>query len=185
MTNFPISPPLSNQFQLVVAPKAAWQDMLSLAAKLALQGPLRIFDGGNRTNVYFIAKHIRRCSPRVDECLEHIRLARAFTCYQMLHLLSNAPADQQPLLVLDLLASFYDENVSQQEAQRLLNRVLREIERFRGKAPLVISVRSTAPDLERNVLLEQLAAKADHVITLKLAELSQPPAPEPQLTFPF
>jgi hypothetical protein len=185
MESFSITPPLPNCFQLVIAPKAARQAMLHLAAKLALEGPLRIFDGGNHTNVYVIAKHIRRFTPLVDESLEHIRVARAFTCYQILHLLSSAPVEQQPLLMLDLLATFYDENVSLQKAQHLLNRVLHEIERFRGKVPLVISVRSTVPDLERSVLLEQLAAKADRVIILKLSDPSQPSAPESQLTFPF
>jgi len=187
MNTFPLTPPLDNRFRLVVAPHAAWQDMLQLAAGLAQQGPLRIFDGGNRTNVYFLARHIRRCTPLVDEYLENIRLARAFTCYQMLHLLNNAPANQQPLLVLDFLATFYDENVSLPEAQRLLTRALREMDRLRRRAPLVVSVRSTAPNLERTILLETLAASADEVINLDLAQLSptSAPAPEAQRLFPF
>jgi hypothetical protein len=183
MLSFPISLPLSNRFVVLVAPHAAWQDMLELSAQLALQGPLRIFDGGNRTNVYFIAKTIRRQSPMVNECLTRIHLTRAFTCYQLVSLLCNAPADQKPLLVLDLLATFYDENVSLAEARRLLQRALREFERFRRQAPLVVSVRSTAPDLERSVLLEELAARADEVFVLE--NISPSPAQETQLSFPF
>ncbi len=185
MRPFPLTPPLPCHFHLVVAPKAAWQEMLYLTAKISLQGPLRIFDGGNRINVYIIAKHIRRLSPLVDEHLTNIHLARAFTCYQLVHLLCNAPIDQHPLLVLDLLASFYDENISLQEAQRLLERTLSEIERFRGKVPLVVSVRSTAPDYKRSILLEMLAARADEIINLNPEDVSPNAAPETQLTFPF
>lgn len=185
MQPFPLFPPLPNRFQVVVAPRAAWQDMLHLSAQLALQGPLRIFDGGNRTNVYFVARVIRRHTPLVNDCLQRIHLTRAFTCYQLVSLLCNAPSDAQPLLVQDLLATFYDENVSLTEARRLLQRALREFDRFRGQAPLVVSVRSTAPDPQRGILLEQLAAQADEVIMLAEAPLLELPAQDQQLSFPF
>lgn len=47
-----LSRPLGNQLMLVVAPHAANPLMLELAARLAVEQPLRVLDGGNRFNVY-------------------------------------------------------------------------------------------------------------------------------------
>lgn len=185
MLSLPISLPLTNRFVLIIAPAAAWQEMLQLSAHLCLQGPLRIFDGGNRTNVYWVARAIRRQSPDVNACLAHIRLSRAFTCYQMLNLLKNACVEQQPILVLDLLATFYDENISLAEAQNLLQLVLQEFERFRCQSPLVVSARSTAPSPERGILLEQLAEKADQVLVCEPGSFPPATSQQTQLTFPF
>jgi hypothetical protein len=81
--------------------------MVETAARLALNGPVRVLDGGNRFNVYPVAQAVRRLTPRLEETLSHMSLSRAFTCYQMLTLLEETPADPVPTLVLDLLSTFW------------------------------------------------------------------------------
>ena len=70
--------------------------MLELAARLALTGELRVLDGGNRFNVYPVARIIRRYSPELTAALARIRLARAFTCYQAAAMLAEMPAETAP-----------------------------------------------------------------------------------------
>ncbi len=111
-----LSLPLSNRLLVLSAPHAAVRWMLELAARLALSGPLRVLDGGNRFNVYPVARTIRRYSAELTAALARIELVRAFTCYQLAAMLQEMPADGRPLLVLDMLATFYDESVNWMKA---------------------------------------------------------------------
>ncbi len=130
---------LTNQIALIIAPHAAQAQMLELAAQLAVQGGLRALDCGNRFNIYPVGRAIRRRTTRVDETLERIILSRAFTCYQVLALLEESPEESIPTLVLDLLATFYDEDVKLPESRRLLGRCLLHLQRLSRQAPVVVS----------------------------------------------
>jgi len=134
-----------------------------LAADLALRGPLTVLDGGNRFQPYRVARLLRQQTVDINRAAKHLFIRRAFTCYQVLAMLEGAPALCQPYLVLDLLATFYDEHVRAPEASRLLDLCLRELERLCRLAPVVISL---APPLlaERVFLLEQVCARAGRVL---------------------
>ncbi len=119
--------------------------MLELAARLALSGELRVLDGGNRFNVYPVARTIRRYSPELTAALARIRLARAFTCYQAAAMLAEMPAEPRPLLVIDLLATFYDESVNLNESRRLLAGCIPHLQRLSRCAPVVVSAKPPAP----------------------------------------
>ena len=152
-----IALPLSQQVTVLVASLAARDAMLDLAAHLALHGPLRVLDGGNHFHAYSVARSLRRQTARMDEMLGNIRVARAFTCYQMLALLSNTPAGSTPTLVLDLLCTFYDDSVALYEARRLLDSVLAELRRLGQGGPVVVSTRPPAQSgPERKVLVDVL-----------------------------
>jgi len=118
--------------------------LFDLTARLALQGPLRVLDGGNCINIYPLARALRRQTARLEPALRNVHLARAFTCYQMLALLRDAPAGSTPTLVLDLLCTFYDDSVPLPEARRLLGAVLVEVERLGRGGAVVISTRPPA-----------------------------------------
>ena len=133
--------------------------MLDLAAQLAAHGPLRVLDGGNQFNVYPVARAIRRQTPDLNAALQRIRLSRAFTCYQMVVMLNEAAAAPFPVptLVFDLLSTFYDENITLVESQRLLRGCVSQLQRMGQQAPVIVSARPPAPICqERSVLLDQL-----------------------------
>jgi hypothetical protein len=105
---------------------------------------------------------------RLRVILERIQLARAFTCYQLLALLRDTPEERVPTLVLDLLATFYDESVPAAESQRLLRSCVQHLTRLNRVAPVAISVRR--PDgipVNRPELLEFLVAAAGQVWMLE------------------
>jgi hypothetical protein len=163
-----LSRPLGNQVMLVVAPHAANPLMLELAARLAVEQPLRVLDGGNRFNVYPVAKAVRRRTARLEEALGRITLSRAFTCYQLQVLLEESPNTSDPTLLLDMLATFLDESVPLPESRRLLGQCLPHLRRLAGTAPLVVSVKPmTRISLERQVLLDMLQAGADQCWVLE------------------
>jgi len=169
--------PIPGDLLLVMAPHAGGAIMWDLIARLACRGALRLLDGGNRFDVY-------RCNLAVGHALggqtadlppvlERIHLSRAFTCYQLVALMKETPTQQVPTLVLDLLATFYDENVSTTESLRLLRICLAHLQRLNRLAPVAISVRPGPPE-SRSELLDVLLKAAGQVWTLE-PNLPKPP----------
>lgn len=168
--------PELKRLSLVISPRAARTQMLEMAAMLSLRGTLRVFDGGNSLDVYRIARSIRRRTPRVEEALERIHLSRAFSCYQMVALISDAPIGTAPLLVCDLLGTFYDENVTLKEAHRLLEICLRHLRRLSLEAVVVISARPPRLNPDRLELLDRLIEEIKDVHEIIEMEEEQRPA---------
>lgn len=138
--------------------------MLSLAAKLALGGHLLLLDCGNRVNAITITRKLRHLTHDPITALQNIHSARAFTCYQVVALLAKAAQNRAalPVLIVDLLATFYDESITLHQSHRLLKEALDSIEKICMTAPVVISARPPPTAYrERHALVEQLAGAAD------------------------
>jgi hypothetical protein len=167
---------ITGQVLLLIAPHAAHPAMLALAARMADRGPLRVLDGGNQFNAYRIAREVRRIRPGAGEALNDIALARAFTCFQMEALLAAQTATPGPLVILDMLATFYDENVPFGEREWLLRRCTAHLARLRGQAGVAISARPPrAGGAEGLQLLAMLQKAAD-----RTWQLETPAAPSLQ-----
>jgi hypothetical protein len=145
---------------LVILPHGGHVQLLAAAGRLALRGPIIILDGGNRCNVYTLARAV---GGRTD-VLRRVHLSRAFTCYQVAALLEDTPESLHPVIVLDLLSTFYDEAVSVFERRRLLNICLAHLLRLSRGAGLLVSASIPKVASPENVaLLETLQAGADGV----------------------
>jgi hypothetical protein len=169
--------PLSNRLMVLTAPHAASALMLELSARLSAAGQLRVLDGGNRFNVYPVARAVRRYTSDLTGALARIRLARALTCYQMAALLAKTPADGLPTLVIDLLATFYDDNAKLAESQRLLTDCIPHLKRLSQFAPVVVSAKPPAPlCAEKGVLANALQAAAGNSWHLEVLPAPKMPA---------
>jgi hypothetical protein len=153
------------------------QAMLALVARMALTGPLLALDAANEFDAHLVARLIRKETNRLDQTLGRVRVARAFTCYQVLALFQQLPATPMPHIIFDLPATFYDESVPLGESRRLLQVVLGHVERLRRDAPIVISVRPTRSG-RRAELLQAVVDRADHLFIWE-----SPTAPRPVKLF--
>ncbi len=136
---------------------------------------VRVFDGGNRFDGYFVARMARGLSTHPYAVLERIRLSRAFTCFQLAQLIESSPANPEPLFVLDLLTTFYDESVPLRDAERLLVGALAHLKRLAAAGPVIVGAREPRNLVkDRWVLLDRMQAAAD------VAWLARPPAAEAQ-----
>ena len=162
-----------NRLLVACAPYAAREPIAHLVAELALHDSVTILDGGNRFQPYHVAQLLRQKTIAVNSAAKRIFIRRAFTCYQMLAILENTPSLRQPYIILDLLATFYDDHVSAREASLLLAACLRQVERLGQFAPVVITL---APLLvpERASLVEMVCARAERVL--------MPDVPAPVMT---
>lgn len=148
---------------VLVSPRTLQETMMRLTAVLALRGPVRILDSGNQFDAYGVARHLRRQTPQLEGALNRLTIARAFTCYQMVTLLTQTPATAVPILVLDLLSTFTDESVDLAESQRLLRLAIQQLHRLQQHAPILVSLRPT-PQPERAGLVTMLVKAADMVL---------------------
>ncbi len=166
----------------VLAPHAARMHMLVLSARLAHRGALQVLDAGNQFNAYEVARSLRQEGAEgFQQALERIHVARAFTPYQLLALLEATPGLGQarpsaPTLVLDLLNTFYDENLPQPERRRLLVRCMAELRRLSQAAVVVVSVRPTPPVQEDPLGLVDMVKEASDEVLLfeEMAPVVQP-----------
>jgi hypothetical protein len=146
--------------------------LLTMITILAARGQtLRIFDGGNRFDGYFVARLARRMSTHPQTILRRVRLSRAFTCFQLAELIESAPVEPDPLFVLDLLSTFYDESVPLRDSERLLETTITHLKQLASVAPVIVGAREPrAPVQERWKLLDRLQVVADAAWLLRAPE---------------
>jgi hypothetical protein len=151
------------QLHLVIAPHRIQRQMMTLlTARMALKGRVRLVDAGNCFDGYGLARQLRLQTTYWQQALERVSVARAFTCYQVDTLLSETAADPAPALVLNLLDTFYDENVKLPERLRLLEASLRELRRLCHMASVAVSASLPSRD-QPPELLEMLSAASAQV----------------------
>lgn len=172
MENLPV--PTTGKLLLLIAPRLFLRQALPvLIARLSLTGPLRVLDGGNSFNLHEVARALRRSTPDVQARLERIQIARAFTCYQVVSLLAETPANGMPTLGLDLTATFYDESVHYAERKRLLRVSIATLQQLSHSGPVAVSVSAAHPD-QPDEILSMLTEKATQVWRLSNPEKPMP-----------
>lgn len=126
---------------LLLAPDPFAGALVETVARMALQGPVYVLDGGNTFQGYPLARALRRFTPGISTAMHNVLLSRAFTCYQMAALCSEGGFTSYPILVLDFLSTFYDQGVRVAERRRLLKACLRQLDLLSRRAPVIVWVR--------------------------------------------
>jgi hypothetical protein len=162
------------QLHLVLAPHRAQRQMMTvLTARLALTNRVRLVDAGNCFDGYGLARQLRQRTSSWQAALDRVSVARAFTCYQVETLLTESVADFSPVLVLNLLDTFYDENVKLSERMRLLEVSLSELRRLCRSASVAVS--ASLPNRNQpGELLEILAGAAGQVWNFEEPQPTEP-----------
>ena len=167
--------------RVIYGPHAASGYLLGICAEIAVQRPLRLLDFGNRCDMYFTARQLRLLTLDPVRAMRNIRLQRAFTCYQALALLRQLeePEPDMPVIILDLLAPFLDENIQPREIDRLFGASVEQIRNAMQIRPLLIGVKPVPQRLEqtRMGLLKWLSVEFG---MLRLTESGNVELPEPE-----
>jgi hypothetical protein len=170
LTIFPI--PKAGKISLVVAPRGVVPSLMTMLSTLALRGRVIVVDGGNCFDGYALARALRRHTYQVKDTLKQVMLSRAFTCYQMTAMLAELPIDGTPVIVLDMLATFLDENVNLSKRQRLLENSLNLLRRISQGAPVAVWGRTrSTPTGEDQQFLAPLLETAQDIWELQAPEI--------------
>ncbi len=172
MNSIALPTPQTGKLSLVVAPRPALKGLMTMLASLALRGQVLVIDGGNCFDGYALARILRQHTHEVEAALRQVLLSRAFTCYQMVAMLAELPADDTPAIVLDILATFLDENVNFTKRLHLLNNSLNLLRHISQNAPVAIwaRTRTTILSTEDQQLLTPLLEAAQDVWELQMPE---------------
>jgi hypothetical protein len=145
--------------------------------RLIAQGkPVLCLDGANRFDPLLIARFARARGAEAAIFNERIRVARAFTCFQLTELLARAPRllDKFPARVLIVTALpdlYFDEDVREREAAASFRRALEALQALRP-LPIATAVFFDAGSFQtpRKKFFAQLVAQADHVARFAAGE---------------
>lgn len=172
--------------RVIYGPHAASGYLLSICAEIAVQRPLRLLDFGNRCDMYFTARQLRMLTHDPVKAMRNIRLQRAFTCYQALSLLQQLeePEPDIPVIILDLLAPFLDENIQPREIDRLFRLSVGRIREAMQIRPLLIGVKPVPLRLERT-RMGLLKWLTNEFGMLRLSESGNVELPEPETAQPM
>lgn len=143
--------------------------------QIALSGPALVMDAGNCFNPLRLVRSIRRQTLRINQVLENIQIARAFTCFQVVALLEQTRDPQGPIFILRPLTTFQDEMAQVHERIRLLGEVDRHISRLQKEVAVTVMVKESrlldAPLID---WLTALQDRADEVVFPSLPKVSKP-----------
>lgn len=125
-----------------------WGEHLrGLAAAAAAWGLTRgdgvlVVDAANRFDPYLLVRQGRRRGLAPQDALSRVRVARAFTCHQLVRLLEDGlPSPLTPgnlMLLLGPVSLFYDEQVSLAERRRLFQDLTRLLAGIKSQAALLL-----------------------------------------------
>ena len=115
-----------------------------------------------------------RYTNNFDEVLDrHLRLVRARTCFQLLDLLTEADNENQPVLILDPLHHFYNQDVDISTRDHVFEQCCQFTKRLSLSSPIAALVpKLDIEDHKRYFPI--LAAVADEVISVDEASEIQP-----------
>ena len=176
----------SNSLQLVSQPSRLRlietagrqsEGITELFAALAMRGSFYAIAGGEWIPTYALVQSIRRRTPEVQQVLGRVRLARPFTCYQVLDLLEEVRPESDPILILDFLHHFYNPDIQPDVRQRVLEHCCRHLQRLALSRPLIVFVQQMRTE-EYGKFFPLVAAAADEILQTD----EMPEAEDPQLS---
>jgi Rad51 len=134
---------------LWTGPRLAVEPILELlyAGSALARGRISLIEGANRFHPYRIGELGRSFGLDATETLERVRLARAFTAYQMVALVDGWAAEARrhpPSLLIghDLPALFTDDEIPDEEQEALLHHIARTLASLvrEVRAPLLLTL---------------------------------------------
>ncbi len=116
------------------------EGVTELFAALALRGPFYAIAGGEWLPTYALARSLRRKTFAIQDALGRVRLARPFTCYQMLDLLSDIRPERTPVIVLDFLHHFHNPDIPLDVRGRILQQCCKRLKYLSLLRPMLVFV---------------------------------------------
>ncbi len=149
-----------------------------------------VLDGANRFDPYMASSFARKVFISPERLLKKIRIARAFTCYQMATLIGEklialvGAIHESPLLkpwviLLGPISTFLDEDVPEREVRPLFERSLKKIEEMAVReVPFLLFQSNGFSDSKRIYLTRRLFQFSNVVWRIDLTEQGANVVPE-------
>ena len=160
---------------LILTMDKARQSKTDLIARLILNGPLFVISGDEWLPSFALTRTIRRHTTHMKEVMSRLHTARASTCYRLWDSLASIPSQGEPILVLELLHTFYDDNLPIYTRLFRLRECCRELARLAFYRPVLVMMREMAgEDYEK--FIPALSPIVNNTLTLEseIERIKQP-----------
>lgn len=160
---------------LILTKDRAHQSKTDLIASLILSGPLFVLSGDEWLPSFALPRLIRERTTEVKRVMDRLYTARSSTCHRLFDSLANLSSKGEPLLVLDFLHTFYDEDIPLRVRLFRLRDCCRELKRLAFHRPVIVMTQErAATDYEK--LFPALCSITDKIFTLdpELEQTQQP-----------
>jgi hypothetical protein len=131
--------------------------MQELVDRFAMQEAVQVIVGGNWISFDGLPLLLGERAGSLYEILDNISVSRAETCYQMVDTLQAMQPSAAPLIITDMLASFYEKDLTEQEVGMLLKKCLDRIKYLSLFAPVLIDADGDAARPQLMARLEDCA----------------------------
>jgi hypothetical protein len=156
---------------LILTRDRARESKTNLIANLILNGPLFVVSGDEWLPAFILPRIVRGRTTQIKEIMDRLYTVRASTCYRLFDSLANIPSKGEPILILDFLHTFYDEDIPLRVRLFQLRECCRELARLAFYRPIIVTIQEMeAKDYEK--LIPALSPIADRTLTLE-PELEQ------------
>ena len=138
--------------------------IMELITEWVLRGTFYLIAGGEwLPNHDEVRYSVYRHTTAIEETLNHLILARPFTCFQLLDLLTEAGRQNKPVLLLDFLHLFHDADIELSVRDRVLAQACQAIKQLSLSQPVVVLVPTLSTDAYRQ-FFPVLAAVVDEIL---------------------
>jgi len=151
---------------LILTQDRARKSKTDLIANLILNGPLFVVSGDEWLPSFVLPRMVRGHTTGVREILNCLRTARASTCYRLFDTLANTPSGGEPILVMDLLHTFYDPDILLRTRLFRLRECCRELSRLAFYRPILVTTQEMEGE-DYEELFPTLQSVADKILTLE------------------
>jgi hypothetical protein len=166
LLNLPAATSPSRRLVLVVTTNPERENITELIAALCLRGALYVVAGCDWLPGYGLTRLIRHKTHEVKQTLNRVRIARAFTCYQLLDLVAGIRPDDEPLLILDFLNTFHNDDIPLPVRFRLLRQCCGHLQRLAFRKPVAVLVQER-PVQDYAAFYPILAQSADEILHME------------------
>src|SRR3972149_7542518 len=118
--------------------------MQELVDRFAMQEAVQVIVGGNWISFDGLPLLLGERAGSLYEILDNISVSRAETCYQMVDTLQTLQPSAAPLIITDMLTSFYEKDLTEQEVGMLLKKCLDRIKYLSLFAPVLTDAHAAA-----------------------------------------
>jgi len=150
---------------LILTQDKARESKTDLIANLILMGPLFVLSGDEWLPSFVLPRLLRSRTTEIKAIMGRLRMVRASTCYRLFDSLATTDSKGEPILLMDFLHTFYDDDIPLRTRLFKLRECCRELVRLAFYRPVIVMTQEREGE-EYEKFIPALFPLADKTLTL-------------------
>jgi len=151
---------------LILTQDKARESKTDLIASLILKGPLFVLSGDEWLPSFVLPRLLREKTTDIKAITGRLRMVRASTCYRLFDSLATTDSKGEPILIMDFLHTFYDDDIPLRTRLFKLRECCRELMRLAFYRPVIVITQEREGE-EYEKFIPALSPLAEKTLTLE------------------